>query len=97
MPTTDPIKGIIGTSPPMQEVFRVTRKVAPSAATVLLTGETGTGKELIARALHELSNRATAAYEAACTRAAKFLNAPQEECIVFTRGTTESINLVANT
>jgi len=59
MPTTDPIKGIIGTSPPMQEVFRVTRKVAPSAATVLLTGETGTGKELIARALHELSNRAT--------------------------------------
>ncbi len=43
----------------MQEVFRITRKVAPSSATVLLTGETGTGKELIARALHELSNRAT--------------------------------------
>ena len=59
MPTTAPIKGIIGTSPPMQEVFRITRKVAPSAATVLLTGETGTGKELIAKALHELSNRAT--------------------------------------
>lgn len=49
------------------------------------------------RGIHELSNRATAAYEAARTRTAKFLNAPQEECIIFTRGTTESINLVANT
>lgn len=37
----------------------MTRKVAPTSATVLLTGETGTGKELIARALHELSPRAT--------------------------------------
>lgn len=55
----DAISGIIGSSAPMQEVFQVTRKVAPSSATVLLTGETGTGKELIARALHELSNRAT--------------------------------------
>ncbi len=55
----DGIKGIIGHSPPMQEVYRITRKVAPSSATVLLTGETGTGKELIARALHELSSRST--------------------------------------
>ncbi|MEZ6060683.1 MAG: sigma-54 dependent transcriptional regulator [Planctomycetaceae bacterium] len=53
------IEGLIGTSPPMQEVYRMTRKVAPTSATVLLTGETGTGKELIARALHELSPRAT--------------------------------------
>lgn len=53
------IRGIIGNSAPMQEVFRMTRKVAPSPATVLLTGETGTGKELIARALHELSARAS--------------------------------------
>lgn len=37
----------------------MTRRVAPSSATVLLTGETGTGKELIARAVHESSNRAT--------------------------------------
>lgn len=51
----------------------------------------------IHRGIHELSNRATAAYEAARTRSAKFLNAPQEECIVFTRGTTQLINLVANT
>ena len=43
----------------MLDVYRMTRKVAPTAATVLLTGETGTGKELIARALHELSPRAT--------------------------------------
>lgn len=53
------IDGIIGNSQQMQEVYRVTRKVAPSSATVLLTGETGTGKELIARALHQLSGRAT--------------------------------------
>lgn len=54
-----PIQGIIGNSASMQDVYRVTRKVAPTSATVLLTGETGTGKELIARALHELSGRAS--------------------------------------
>ena len=43
----------------MQEVYRITRKAAPANATVLLTGETGTGKELVAGALHELSPRAT--------------------------------------
>jgi len=53
------IEGIIGNSVAMQAVYRVTRKVAPTSATVLLTGETGTGKELIARALHELSSRAS--------------------------------------
>jgi DNA-binding NtrC family response regulator len=53
------IDGLIGNGPAMQEVYRITRKAAPSNATVLLTGETGTGKELIARALHELSPRAT--------------------------------------
>lgn len=53
------ISGIIGSSGRMREVFRVTRKVAPTSATVLLTGETGTGKELIARAVHDLSARAT--------------------------------------
>ena len=49
------------------------------------------------RGIHELSERATAAYEAARRRAAEFLGAPQPENIVFTRGTTEAINLVANT
>jgi cysteine desulfurase/selenocysteine lyase len=47
------------------------------------------------RAIHELSYRATTAYEAARARAARFINAPLPEEIVFTRGTTESINLVA--
>ena len=48
------------------------------------------------RGIHELSNRATAAYEAARGRVASFIGAGRAEEIVFTRGTTESINLVAN-
>ncbi len=51
------IKGIIGSSPAMTEVYRVTRQVARSNASVLLLGETGTGKELIAKAIHQLSAR----------------------------------------
>ena len=47
------------------------------------------------RGIHELSNRATAAFEAARARAAKFINAQSADEIVFTRGTTEGINLVA--
>lgn len=47
------------------------------------------------RGLHELSNRATAAYEGARAAVARFLGAPSERCVVFTRGTTEAINLVA--
>jgi cysteine desulfurase / selenocysteine lyase len=47
------------------------------------------------RGIHELSNRATAAFEAARARAAQFINARSAEEIVFTRGTTEGINLVA--
>jgi len=56
------LAGMIGHSPAMQEVYRVTRQVAASSATVLLTGETGTGKELVARAMHELSPRAAGPY-----------------------------------
>ncbi|MDC0295470.1 sigma-54 dependent transcriptional regulator [bacterium] len=52
-----PIPGIIGTSPTMQEVYRVTRRVAGSNASVLILGETGVGKELIANAIHQLSRR----------------------------------------
>jgi len=48
------------------------------------------------RGIHELSNRATAGYEAARARAAKFINAKSADEIVFTRGTTEGINLVAS-
>src|SRR5437764_10240362 len=47
------------------------------------------------RGIHELSNRATAAFEGARTRAAQFINARSSDEIVFTRGTTEGINLVA--
>ena len=48
------------------------------------------------RGIHELSNRATAAFESARQRAAQYLNARSADEIVFTRGTTESINLVAH-
>lgn len=52
-----PIPGLIGSSPAMEEVYRITRRAAQSNASVLLLGETGTGKELIATALHRLSRR----------------------------------------
>ncbi|HQR29104.1 MAG TPA: sigma-54 dependent transcriptional regulator [Anaeromyxobacteraceae bacterium] len=48
---------LVGDSPAMQEVFRVVQQVADSDASVLLRGETGTGKELVARALHKRSAR----------------------------------------
>src|SRR5690242_1446498 len=54
-----PIPGIIGTSPAMEAVYRVTRRVARTNASVLLLGETGTGKEMIATAIHRLSSRAS--------------------------------------
>lgn len=53
------LNGMIGQSTAMLDVYRLTRQVAASSATVLLLGETGTGKELIARAVHELSPRAS--------------------------------------
>ena len=50
-------EGIIGRSPAIQKVLEQVSIVAPTDATVLLHGETGTGKELIARAIHNLSSR----------------------------------------
>ncbi|MCA9078074.1 MAG: sigma-54-dependent Fis family transcriptional regulator [Planctomycetaceae bacterium] len=50
---------MIGDSTPMRDVYQLTRRAADSQATVLLLGETGTGKELFAKAIHELSSRAT--------------------------------------
>ena len=49
--------GMIGRSPVMQELFAMIRRLAPHARTALITGETGTGKELVARALHKLGPR----------------------------------------
>jgi two-component system response regulator HydG len=49
--------GMIGRSPAMQDLFDMIRRLAPHARTALVTGETGTGKELVARALHKLGPR----------------------------------------
>ncbi len=56
-PPVEPLPGIIGSSQAMMAVYRLTRQVARSRASVLLLGETGTGKELIAHAIHEQSQR----------------------------------------
>jgi PAS domain S-box-containing protein len=53
---------IIGESPALQAVLALVAKVAPTDTTVLITGETGTGKELIARAIHKRSRRSTRAF-----------------------------------
>src|SRR5580704_8716858 len=53
---------IVGSCEPMRQVLKQVAKVAPSDATVLILGETGTGKELIARALHRRSKRAARAF-----------------------------------
>ncbi len=49
---------LLGVSPGMQEIYRLIEMAAPSPAPVLILGETGTGKELVARTIHELSLRA---------------------------------------
>ena len=59
---THSLPGVIGPSGAMREVARATHQVAPSRACVLIVGETGTGKELIARAVHDLSPRLTGPY-----------------------------------
>ena len=53
---------IVGSCEPMRQVLKQVTKVAPSDSTVLIVGETGTGKELIARAFHRRSNRAARAF-----------------------------------
>src|SRR6185437_7678678 len=53
---------IVGSSPALKEVLARVSQVAPTDATVLLLGETGTGKELIARAIHKGSKRAAKAF-----------------------------------
>ncbi len=53
---------IVGTSPALRSVLSRVAKVAPTDSTVLITGETGTGKELIARAIHKRSHRSSRAF-----------------------------------
>jgi transcriptional regulator with GAF, ATPase, and Fis domain len=53
-----PPGGMVGSSPQVRDLLALVRKVSDSQATVLVRGETGTGKELLARALHETSSRA---------------------------------------
>ena len=56
------LPGVIGCSSGLRDVIRITHQVSPSRACVLIVGETGTGKELIARAIHDLSPRSTGPY-----------------------------------
>jgi len=58
------MENMIGQSPSIREVFDTIRQVAPARANVLIQGETGTGKELVAQALHRLSPRAQGAFVA---------------------------------
>src|ERR1700752_930504 len=53
---------IVGVSPTLHAVLSSVAKVAPTDSTVLITGETGTGKELIARAVHKRSRRSSRAF-----------------------------------
>jgi transcriptional regulator with GAF, ATPase, and Fis domain len=61
-PLDAPLPGVVGDSPAMRAVYRLTRLVANARASVLLVGETGTGKEVIARNIHRLSSRADGPY-----------------------------------
>jgi len=53
----EPLPGMIGTSRKMEQIYRLARLVAPRDTTVLIVGSTGTGKDLVARGIHELSRR----------------------------------------
>ena len=59
---TSMFEEVVGTSPALQTVLARVAKVAPTDSTVLILGETGTGKELIARAIHKRSQRSTRAF-----------------------------------
>ena len=62
-PTGNPKKTtLVGQSPVMRKLFSVIQRVAPTDASVLITGATGTGKELAARAIHDMSSRRDAAF-----------------------------------
>lgn len=62
VPRPERAHGLIGESPAMQKVFAAIRKAASTSATVLITGESGSGKELVARAIHYSSARGAAPF-----------------------------------
>lgn len=66
---SSPAPEILGQAPAMQDVFRAIGRLSQSAATVLITGESGSGKELVARALHRHSPRAAKPFVAINTAA----------------------------
>lgn len=59
---SEPLPGMIGNSESMHQIFRMVRLVAKRSTTVLITGATGSGKELVARAVHQLSDRSGAPF-----------------------------------
>lgn len=59
----DRLGGLIGTSLAMRELYAMLQKIGPSEATVLITGETGTGKEMVAETVHQLSKRSKGPFE----------------------------------
>ena len=61
-PQSDTRSRLVGASPAMKKLFSIIERMAPTDCSVLLTGATGTGKELVARAIHDLSPRRDAAF-----------------------------------
>jgi DNA-binding NtrC family response regulator len=78
-------QGMIGRSPLMLEAFAKIRRIAPHFQSVLVTGETGTGKELVARALHDLSPKASAPF-AICNCSALVETLLESELFGYVRG-----------
>jgi DNA-binding NtrC family response regulator len=62
VPSAEPLPGMSEACAGLEQVFRLARLVAPRHTTVLITGETGTGKELVARGIHQVSPRAKGAF-----------------------------------
>lgn len=63
-PPTDGYRGIVGSAPAMQNVFRLIDRIADADVPVVIHGESGTGKELVARALHDAGGRASGPFVA---------------------------------
>jgi DNA-binding NtrC family response regulator len=80
----NPLPGMIGTSVAMQSVYRMVRLVAARSTTVLVAGPTGTGKELVARALHTLSPRSAKPLVVNCAAIPEALM--ESELFGYTRG-----------